>query len=206
MGGADQRAGSGGISVGRISVTPVKCFRLGHPGAVDLGLDGVRGNRLFFLVGAGGERLRSSETAWPVVVSAVYDPETDLLEMRFPDGSVLSGGGAPSGEELTTKVGGREQVVRLVPGPWDGRLSELGGRAVRLARVERDGAAMVEPVTILSSASVARLAHEAGLETRRRAAVPATVRARGVPGARGGPLGGAPADGGGGGGRGRASR
>jgi hypothetical protein len=161
----DQRSGSGAISIGRISVTPVKCFRLGHPDAVHLGLDGVRGNRLFFLVGGDGSRLRSSETAWPVVVSATYDPSSDVLEMRFPDGTVVSGSGAPSGEELTTKVGGREQVVRLVPGLWDALLSELGGREVRLARVSRDGAAMVEPVTIVSSASVARLAREAGVET-----------------------------------------
>ena len=50
------------ISVARISVTPVKCFHLDHPDEVMLGADGVVGNRLFFLVGTDGERLRSSET------------------------------------------------------------------------------------------------------------------------------------------------
>ena len=54
--------------------------------------------------------------------------------------------------------------MRIVPGPWAEPLSDLGGRPVRLARVEHDGLAMVEPVTIVSSASVARLSREAGRE------------------------------------------
>jgi uncharacterized protein YcbX len=153
------------ITVARISLTPVKCFRLDHPAEVTLGLDGVAGNRLFFLVGADGQRLRSSQTPWPVVVSAAYDPASDSLEMRFPGGVHVSGSATGNGVELVTTVGGREQAVRLVPGPWDELLSELGGREVRLARVGHDGAAMVAPVTIVSSASVARVARQAGLAT-----------------------------------------
>jgi uncharacterized protein YcbX len=152
------------ISIERISTTPVKCFRLAHPDSVALGPDGVAGNRRFFLVGAGGERLRSSQTAWPVVVSAEYDVDSDALEMRFPDGEVVSGAAAAEGDGFVLSLGGREQRVRLVPGPWDERLSALGGHEVRLARVERDGAAMVAPITLVSSASVARLAREAGVE------------------------------------------
>jgi uncharacterized protein YcbX len=150
------------ISVARISLTAVKCFHLEHPAEVTLGPDGVVGNRLFFLVGADGERLRSSATAWPVVVSAAYDQVEDALEMRFPDGEVVSGSAVPNGETLTMSLGGREQRVRIVPGPWAEPLSALGGCEVELARVERDGLAMVEPVTLMSSASVGRLSREAG--------------------------------------------
>ena len=156
------------ISVARISLTPVKCFHLDHPGEVSLGRDGVAGNRLFLLVGENGERLRSSATAWPVVVYATYDPSADTLEMRFPDGKVVAGSATATGEELSIQLGGREQRVRIVAGPWAEPLSELGGLAVRLARVERDGLAMVEPVTIVSSASVARLSREAGREVDAR--------------------------------------
>jgi uncharacterized protein YcbX len=158
------------ISVARISLTPVKCFRLNHPEEVTLGADGVAGNRLFVLVGADGERLRSSKTPWPVVVSADYDPAADTLAMTFPGGVEVSGSAAPTGEEIECEIGKRAQRVTLVPGPWDDLLSELGGRPVRLARVAREGAAMVEPVTIVSLASVARVAHEAGvaaLDSRR---------------------------------------
>ena len=150
------------ISVARISLTPVKCFHLDHPPEVTLGKDGVAGNRMFLLVDGDGKRLRSSATPWPVVVYASYDPQRDSLEMRFPDGEVVRGSAAGSDEELPLEIGGRSQRVRIVPGPWAERLSELGGRPVRLARVERDGLSMVEPVTLMSSASVARLAQVAG--------------------------------------------
>jgi uncharacterized protein YcbX len=153
------------ISVARISLTPVKCFHLDHPDEVMLGPEGVHANRLFFLVGADGTRLRSAENSWPLALSATYDPHADILEMRLPYGETISGSAAASGQELVLKVGGRDQHVRIVPGPWEGPLSELGGRPLLLARVERDGAGMVEPVTIMSSASVARLAREAGVES-----------------------------------------
>ncbi len=151
------------ISVARISVTPVKCFRLNHPDEVMLGLDGVHGNRLFFLVGADGERLRSSKTPWPVVVSAAYDAASETLELTFPGGIEVVSSALATGEELECEIGKRPQRYRLVPGPWDELLSDLGGRGVRLARIEQVGATMVEPLTIVSSASVARVAREAGL-------------------------------------------
>ncbi len=47
-------------SVARISISPVKGFRLSHPEEVELGPDGVAENRRFFLIGPDGERLRSS--------------------------------------------------------------------------------------------------------------------------------------------------
>jgi uncharacterized protein len=153
------------ISVARISLTPVKSFRLNHPGEVLLGADGVAGNRLFVLVGADGERLRSSKTPWPVVVSAEYDSASDALAMTFPGGAEVSGSAAPTGEVLECELGKRAQRVALVPGPWDELLSKLAGRPVRLARVEREGAAMVEPVTIVSLASVARVSQAAGVDS-----------------------------------------
>jgi hypothetical protein len=130
----------------------------------------VPGNRLFLLLGAGGERLRSSKTPWPVVVSAKYDPVSETLGMTFPGGIEVFGSATVTGEEIECELGKRRQRVTLVPGPWDELLSELGGSEVRLARVEREGAAMVEPVTIVSLASVARVAREAGvasLDSRR---------------------------------------
>ena len=45
----------------RISLSPVKGFRLAHPEEVHLGPDGVEGNRRFFLVDAEGQRL----DLWP---------------------------------------------------------------------------------------------------------------------------------------------
>jgi uncharacterized protein len=153
------------ISVARISFTPVKNFRLGHPGEVMLGRDGVPTNRRFLLVGPDGQRLRSSATPWPVVVSAEYDAAADALTLRFPEEGEVSGSAAGSEEEIELVVGQRPQTVRIVPGPWEAPLSRLAGFPVRLARLAYDGAGMVEPVSIVSSASVARLAREAGLDS-----------------------------------------
>ena len=153
------------ISVARISVTPVKCFRLNHPDEVVLGADGVAGNRLFFLVSSEGERLRSSRTPWPVVVSADYDRGAEMLTMTFPGGVEVSASAVATGDALECEIGKRPQSYRLVPGPWDELLSELGGHGVRLGRIEQVGATMVEPLTIMSSASVERVAREAGLES-----------------------------------------
>ena len=153
------------ISVARISVTPVKCFRLNHPDEVLLGPDGVAGNRLFFLVNSEGERLRSSRTPWPVVVSADYDRGAEMLTMTFPGGVEVCASAVATGDALECEIGKRPQPYRLVPGPWDELLSELAGHGVRLGRIEQVGGTMVEPLTIVSSASVAQLAREAGLES-----------------------------------------
>lgn len=77
----------------------------------------------------------------------------------------MSASAIASGESLECEIGKRPQSYRLVPGPWDELLSELGGHGVRLGRIEQVGATMVEPVTIMSSASAVRLAREAGLES-----------------------------------------
>ena len=63
---ADGRDRAAVKRVARISVSPVKGFRLSHPDEVQLGPNGVEENRRFFLVDADGQRLRGSLTPWPV--------------------------------------------------------------------------------------------------------------------------------------------
>jgi len=73
-------------TVSRISVTPVKGFALLCPEEVELTKRGVVENRRFFLVDGEGRRLRASLTDWPCLVHGEYDPEEEILAMRFPDG------------------------------------------------------------------------------------------------------------------------
>lgn len=145
-------------------MTPVKGFALAHPDAVTLGADGVVENRRFFLVDERGRRLRSSRTAWPVVVAAAYDAESERLALRFPDGSELEGSALGAGELLRCDFHGRLVEARVVEGPWAEPLSRFAGHPVRIARPDRSGACHSEPVTLVSEESVARLAHEAGRE------------------------------------------
>src|ERR1041384_7906002 len=150
------------MHVARISVSPVKGFRLSHPEEVLLGPNGVEGNRRFLLVDADGQRLRSSTTPWPVRVRADYDAETEVLRLRFPDGTELEGSALAGGERIHSTSGTIDVTGRIVEGPWDVPLSALAGKPVRLARADHTGAGMNAPVTLVSDGSLVRLAREAG--------------------------------------------
>ncbi len=149
-------------TVARISISPVKGFRLAHPQEVELGLDGVAGNRRFFLVGPDGQRLRSSRTPWPVRVRADHDPERERLRMKLPDGQEIEGDATALGEPVHSRAGTLDQKGRVVEGPWEEPLSELAGHPVRLVREDVAGSGLNGPVTLVSDASLARLADAAG--------------------------------------------
>jgi MOSC domain-containing protein len=157
-------------TLARISVSPVKGFRLRHPNEVFLDLDGVAGNRCFFVVDEDGQRLRSSATPWLALVGADYDAEQDELTVHLPDGSVVAGSAAPSGVAVHSTVGSLEIRARVVDGPWAEPLSGLAAKPVRLVRADRGETTAVAPVTLVSDGSLARVAREAGvasLDSRR---------------------------------------
>lgn len=150
--------------VSQISVTPVKCFALAHPDSIELTPDGVRENRRFLLVDGEGKRLRSSLTSWPMVVRGEYDPEDERLRISFPDGAVVEGSALGNGEVLDVDYHERPVDSRVVQGEWNERLSRLAGHSVRLVRPERHGHVQEAPVSLVSEASIDRLAQEAGSE------------------------------------------
>ena len=150
-------------TVSRISVTPVKGFALLHPDEVELTLDGVIGDRRFLLVNADGKRLRSSLTAWPIVVSGEYDAGAERLRLRFPDGAVVEDSALGAGPERAWDLhGGVVARGQVVEGEWNGRLSALAGHDVRLVRPEATQGLREAPVTLVSRASVERLERQAG--------------------------------------------
>ena len=74
--------------VARISVSPVKGFRLSHPDEVALGADGVEDNRRFFLVDADGQRLRElADAVADAAPRGLRRSGAELLRMHFPDGT-----------------------------------------------------------------------------------------------------------------------
>jgi uncharacterized protein YcbX len=145
-----------------ISVTPVKCFALSHPESIELTPAGVLENRRFLLVNGEGKRLRSSLTSWPMVVRADYDRGAERLRMIFPDGGVVEGDALGDGEVLDVDFHERIVPARVVPGSWAERLSQMAGHPVRLVRPDEHGRVQEAPVTLVSTESIARLAHEAG--------------------------------------------
>jgi uncharacterized protein YcbX len=145
-----------------ISVTPVKCFALDHPGSIELTEGGVLENRRFMLVDGEGRRLRSSLTSWPMVIRAGYDLGTERLWMRFPDGTELEGSALGAGDPVSVDVHGRTVEARVVEGGWNERLSAMAGHRVRLMRPDEHGLVQAAPVTMISDGSLERLGQEAG--------------------------------------------
>jgi len=149
-------------SVELISITPVKCFRLAHPHSIELTETGVREDRRFVLVDGDDRRLRSSLTSWPQPLRADYDAGREQLRISFPDGTELEEGALGSGEPREIDFHGRVVRCHVVEGTWNERLSELARRPVRLMRPLEQREMRSNPVTLVSTASVERLAEEAG--------------------------------------------
>jgi uncharacterized protein YcbX len=151
--------------VARISLAPVKALGLVHRDAVELGLEGARGDRTFHLVDADGRLLNGKRVGELVRVRAEHDAATDELRMSFPDGRVLATR-VELGEPVETVFYGRPVAGRAVVGPWAAALSELAGLPVTLVRPEARGAAADRghTVTLIGSASLQELAAQSGLD------------------------------------------
>ncbi|MGH3115302.1 MAG: MOSC domain-containing protein [Gaiellaceae bacterium] len=150
-------------TVSRFSVTPVKGLALHHPEEATLDEHGVAANRRFYLVREDG-RLFSGLQHGPLVrVRAEWDEEADRLALSFPDGTVVADE-VRLGEPVKTDFWRRRDVPgRVVEGPWADALSTHASRRLCLVKADVPGAGVdIEPVTIVSEASVAELGRQAG--------------------------------------------
>ena len=159
-------------TVARFNVTPVKSTALHHPDRIRLGPDGATGDRRFFFVDGDGKRFSGATKAPILPVRAAYDEERDELELRLPNGIVVSGSARANGQALRVNFYGRPVDAHTVEGDFGEALSAYAGHEVRLARPDRPGDALdVNPVTLVSLESVAELAergrHEGGLDPGR---------------------------------------
>jgi uncharacterized protein len=149
----------------RISVTPVKGTVVQHPDSAMLTELGIPGNRLFYIVDERGDLLSGTEFGPLVRIMATYEREEERLRLRFPDGSEVEGAADALGQAETTDFYGRAVRARVLEGPFAEALSSFCPRRVRLLRCDRDGdGADVEPITILSFASVRDLGERGGYD------------------------------------------
>jgi uncharacterized protein YcbX len=159
--------------VSRFNVTPVKSTTLHHPDRIRLEERGAVGDRRFFLVDGDGKRLSGATKAPILPTRADYDEDADRLELRLPDGVVVTGSARADGEALDVDFYGHRTVhAHVVDGDFGEALSRYVGHEVRLVRPDADGAALdVRPVTLVSLESVAELArrggHDGALDPRR---------------------------------------
>ncbi|MDP9329048.1 MAG: MOSC domain-containing protein [Actinomycetota bacterium] len=153
-------------TISRFCVTPVKGTALVHPDEVLLDERGIAENRRFFLIDDRGDLFSGADLGMLVRIKASWDDGAELLTLDFPDG------GDVTGEPVTTDFYGRPVSGRVLQGPWSEALSAYAGRSLRLVRTDRPGDGPdVEPLTIVSQASVRDLARLGGrdgdLDSRR---------------------------------------
>lgn len=152
-------------TVARLSLTPVKSLLLHHPEEILLEPFGVAADRRFYLIREDGRLLAGVHHGPLALVRADWDALHDRLRLTFPDGTVVEDDVRLAEPELTD-FWGRRVEGRIVAGPWAEALSVFAGRPVRLVKADVPaGAVDVEPVTLVSSESIAELAGRAGLDS-----------------------------------------
>lgn len=151
------------MKVAWIHVAPVKALAIEERGQVELTRNGVEGDREFVVIDDEGRLVNGKRDARLGTIAARFDRASRRLELRMPDGRRIEGE-LSHGEPTTPN--GHVAPGRIVEGPWATALSDLLGRPVRIARLDRAGsgidrASLAGGVTMLSLASLDRLAEEA---------------------------------------------
>ncbi len=153
--------------VSRISIAPVKGLAVWQVDEVDLGPNGVTENRRLHLVDETGRFMNGKSSMRLSLVASRLDCAAGTLELEFPEGGVV-GGELELGEPVETVFFGRPAPGRFVTGPWNAALSAWSGLDLRLVMSDEIGAASDRGpdagVSIVSSASVADLAHTGGVD------------------------------------------
>ena len=151
------------ISVGRLSVAPVKGLALQHPDSIELTDHGVRDDRRFFFIDD-GNRVVDGLLAGPLVkVGAWADSDGSCLRITLPDGEVVQADVTPS-EQVEIAMYGRRVVGHIIDGPWAEALSPLAGRNVRLVRTDEPGGTRTHHhASLVSDGSLGRLGDQLGV-------------------------------------------
>ncbi len=146
-----------------ISLAPVKATAVHLVDEIDLLESGLEGDRRFYFVSEAGRLINNKDCGPLQLVHAEYDERADMLVLRMPDGTVVSGW-VERGEEVETRFHSRSRSARLVRGPWAEAVSSLVGEQVRLVE-PGDGAAdrgLGGAATLLGTASLSALAEVLG--------------------------------------------
>jgi uncharacterized protein YcbX len=160
---------TGVVKVAWLHVAPVKGLSIEARDHIQLGRAGVEDDRLFCLIGEDGHMLNGKRLAPVTTIGAHFDPGERRLELRMASGSHVAGTVREGEAVAVTMYGGHVAPGHVVEGPWAAALSEQLGRPIRLVHFDgpgngHDRAAAGAGASLLSSASLERLADEAGVE------------------------------------------
>jgi hypothetical protein len=154
------------IEVTALCVTPVKGTRLCEVEQVELGERGVRQNRRFYLIDERDRMVNAKTLGELQTIVSRYDDAGRRLELEFPGGQVVCGVVELDGE-VTAEFFSRRARARPVLGAFSEAISTHVGKPLRLVEADADGAVdrgARGAVTLISRASLDRLAQEGGLD------------------------------------------
>ena len=150
----------------RISIAPVKSLGLVHPDEIELGRDGVAGNRRFWLLDEDGRVFNNKRCGPMQLIQQKWDESSRTLALTFPDGERVEGvvelGAAVVGELWRAPIASHHVI-----GPWAEALSRVAGRKLTLLWADEhatDRGYRGGSISLVSRASLARLADEAGVD------------------------------------------
>jgi uncharacterized protein YcbX len=150
----------------RISIAPVKSLGLVHPDEVEVGVDGVAGNRRFWLVDVVGHRVNGKRYGPLVRIAQEWDEGSRRLALTFPDGTRVEGV-VELGDRVHPETISHPFPSRHVLGPWQNAISEFAGVPLTLLWAEQhavDRGYRGGTVSLVSQGSLARLAEEGGAD------------------------------------------
>jgi hypothetical protein len=148
--------------VSGLALTPVKGTRLRAVEAIELGGNGARGDRTFYVIDARGRMQNGKQLGELQAVVADHDIDAGRLTLEFPDGT-RADGALDYGATIETGFFSRTVDARPLVGPWSEALSAFVGQPVRIVAPET--AALdrgpLAAASIISRASLRRLAEQA---------------------------------------------
>ena len=153
-----------GALVRGLAITPIKGTRLLSVDRVELGPFGARENRRFYLIDERDRMVNGKQLGALQSIVARYDDGARRLRIELPDGRTLEDE-VRTGAPIQTRFFSTAMDGQLVDGPWSSAISEHVGRSLRLVEAGPVGAVdrgALGPVSLISSASLARLAQAAG--------------------------------------------
>ena len=146
------------IQVESIYISPVKSLGLTQPERVRVDAGGIVEDRRFYLIDSRGGPITQRQVGCLVQVKADFKADDagdrDRLTLRIPGLEDLEDA-VELGEQVVTRLWGRDVPGRLVEGGWSAALSDYCGHQVRLVRSDLPGQCYDEyPVSLISQASI----------------------------------------------------
>lgn len=122
---------------------------------------GPIGDRRYCLVDVGRRRVLKT-VEHPSLVAVTANEQGGRLEISTPDGEVVRAAPVRSGERLRCDYWGRSVDLELLDGPHAAVLSAWLGRDARLAAAPRGTIVYGDPISVITTASLAELGGAAG--------------------------------------------